>query len=383
MTKRLVVCCDGTWNVPDQDRRGVAAPTNVAKLALGLHVEEDGDQRLFYEPGVGASPDERIIGGAFGYGLSRNICDCYRWLALTYKPGDLLYLFGFSRGAYTARSLCGLIRNCGILQPKHVDRVGQAYALYRDRTSHTHPSAVASQIFRKTYAHGDEDIYFIGVWDTVGALGIPTDLPLWKQISKTWRGWEQLWGFHDTELSSHVRYAYHALAIDETREPFKPTLWTHIDPTADQTVEQVWFAGVHTEVGGGSANTSLSDIALVWMVDRATACGLELSPGLLEPGSDDGVGQTVAPNYAAPIVDSRRGFYEAWHTYHRLKKLPPDGAPAQGIASSAKRRYDEQIAGYAPKGLDRYLARWPVVQAIEEEPGASPKPASHPVLSER
>jgi uncharacterized protein (DUF2235 family) len=340
----------------------------VAKLALGIKVDEHGEQRLFYEPGVGTAPDERIIGGAFGYGLSSNIRDCYRWLALNYEPGDQLYLFGFSRGAYTARSLAGLIRNCGILEANNVDRVEEAYAFYRDRTSQTHPDAVASQIFRKMYSHGDQDIYFIGVWDTVGALGIPTDIPLWKEISATWKGWEQLWGFHDTELSSHIHNAYHALAIDEIREPFKPTLWTHTDPNANQTVEQVWFAGVHTEVGGGSANTALSDIALVWMVDKAKACGLQFIQGLLEPGGGDGVGGTVDPDYAGPLVDSRRGFYEAWHAYHRLEELPPDYAPAQGISSSAKRRHDDRTAGYSPKGLDRYIARWPVMQVTEDGP---------------
>jgi uncharacterized protein (DUF2235 family) len=384
MGKRLVVCCDGTWNEPDQNHRGVAAPTNVAKLALGLHVEEAGAQRLFYEPGVGTSPDERIIGGAFGYGLSSNICDCYRWLALNYEPGDQLYLFGFSRGAYTARSLAGLIRNCGILRAPEVARADQAYAFYRDRTSQTHPSSLASQLFRKMYSHDVDDIDFIGVWDTVGALGIPTDLPLWKQVSAAWHGWEQLWGFHDTELSSHVRYAYHALAIDETRAPFKPTLWTHTDPTVEQTVEQVWFAGVHTEVGGGSADTGLSDIALIWMVEKARACGLEFTPGLLDPGGGDGAGLSVRPNYAGPLIDSRRGLYEAWHAYHRLEKLPPDSAPAQSIASSAVRRRDDQIAEYSPKGLDDYLARWPVMHVVENAPqGGGSEPLAHPVPTGR
>lgn len=264
MPKNLVVCCDGTWNIPDETRGSAAAPTNVAKLALAV-AQDQGTQRMFYEPGVGTAPDERMVGGAFGYGLSRNIRSCYAFLAANYDEGDRLFLFGFSRGAYTARSLAGLIRNCGILRTEHADQVDHAFAFYRDRTSHTHPSAIASHIFREMYAYPTAPIHFIGVWDTVGALGIPVDLPGWEEISHHITGWEQLWGFHDTRLSSQVTHARHALSIDEERSAFRPTLWTQAQAALDsaQDLKQVWFAGVHSEVGGGSESTSLSDIALL------------------------------------------------------------------------------------------------------------------------
>jgi len=370
MPKQLVVCCDGTWNVPDELRGGVAAPTNVAKLALGVLTGDESGQLLFYEPGVGTSSDEHLLGGAFGYGLSRNVRNCYRFLAENYEPGDKLYLFGFSRGAYTARSLAGLVRNCGILRTEHADQVDEAFAFYRDRTSQSHPSAVASQIFRRMYSYDHEDIHFIGVWDTVGALGIPVELPAWQEISKRVPGWEELWGFHDTQLSSHVGFAYHALAIDEQREPFRPTLWTQDSAAEGQTLEQVWFAGVHTEVGGGSADASLSDIALLWMVQRAKDCGLLLNPDQLEIGASDGVGELVAPNYAAEIVDSRKGVYEALRPYHRLKELPVDGAPGQSIASSSARRFGEGIDRYSPPGLQNYLEVLGVTP-VAEGPAAS------------
>ncbi len=353
--------------MPDEHRQGVAAPTNVAKLALAIVTGDESGQALFYEPGVGTNPDERLLGGAFGYGLSRNVQRCYRFLALNYQPGDELYLFGFSRGAYTARSLAGLIRNCGILRAEHVDQVDEAFAFYRDRTSQSHPSAVASQLFRGMYSHEDEDIHFIGVWDTVGALGIPSELPEWDWLSKRVTGWERLWGFHDTDLSSHVRYAYHAVAIDERRAPFRPTLWTQREPVAGQTLEQVWFAGVHTEVGGGSRDTSLSDIALLWMAQRATDCGLELKPGLLQVGSPDAVGAPV-PNYAGPIVDSRRGVYAAFHAYDRLTHDDLSRAPAQALASSAHRRFAEAVDGYAPDGFANYFAQRPATQVVEVAP---------------
>jgi len=174
--------------------------------------------------------------------------------------GDRVFLFGFSRGAYTARSLGGLIHNCGILRAECIDQVDAAYAFYRDRTNQTHPSTIAARIFRDMYSHADSSVHLIGVWDTVGALGVSTDLPGWKELSKVFTGWEQLWGFHDTRLSPRVRFACQALAIDEERPAYEPTLWT-ADPGArsDQVLEQVWFAGVHSEVGGGTADSALSD----------------------------------------------------------------------------------------------------------------------------
>ena len=375
MPKSLVVCSDGTWNVPDEARDGVAAPTNVAKLALGVEVSDE--QQLFYEPGVGTAAGERLVGGAFGYGLSANVRNCYRFLAERYEPGDRLFLVGFSRGAYTARSLGGLIRNCGILRRGNIERVDEAFAFYRDRTSQTHPSALASKIFRRTYSYEDDEIHFIGVWDTVGALGIPDTIPGWEEISKRVTGWQQLWGFHDTQLSSRVRNAFHAVSIDEQRRPFKPTLWTQAAPVPGQTVQQVWFSGVHTEVGGGSRDASLSDIALLWMVARAQACGLRLAPGSLQAGApvnpDDDASSDgrIAPNYASPIVDSRRGFYKVLHAYHRLSEIPVTGspgslAPGQSIASSARRRHADRVDGYAPPGLDDYLRALPDVTAVPE-----------------
>jgi uncharacterized protein (DUF2235 family) len=270
--------------------------------------------------------------------------------------------------------LAGLIRNCGILRSDDVDQVDEAFALYRDRTSQTHPKAAASQLFREMYSHPDQEIYYIGVWDTVGALGIPTNLPEWAWLSKHFTRWEEEWGFHDTQLSSHVKNAYHALAIDETRAPFKPTLWD-VQPVEGQTVEQVWFAGVHTEVGGGSDDSSLSDIALLWVVEKAKACGLLFKDGQLEPGGSDGADGFVRPNYAGSIRDSRHGIYEMSHAYHRLDELP-DPTPEQAVASSARRRFHDHVGGYNPRGLQHYLDELRVTDVVEEtqppEPPAVP-----------
>jgi uncharacterized protein (DUF2235 family) len=147
--KTLVVCCDGTWNRP----RAARGPTNVAKVAIAL-AEQDGEgreQRLYYHEGVGVRRSERIRGGVTGWGLSRNVRECYRFLVESYEPGDRIYLFGFSRGAYTARSLAGLIRNSGLLRPQHVARIDEAYRLYRDRKMD--PLSLEAELFRRMYAH--------------------------------------------------------------------------------------------------------------------------------------------------------------------------------------------------------------------------------------
>jgi hypothetical protein len=216
------------------------------------------------------------------------------------------------------------------------------------------------------YARGDEEIYFIGVWDTVGALGIPTDLPGWEWLSRRLHGWETLWGFHDTRLSSHVKYAYHALAIDETREAFKPTLWTQDPDAAGQTLEQVWFSGVHTEVGGGSNNSALSDISLLWMIEKGKACGLEFKPDFLTPGGSDGADGRVAPNYGGPIVNSRHGFWAAQHPYHRLTQAVVRSAPCQWVASSASRRAEDPALQYDPEGFTNYQRTFGVTNVVEE-----------------
>src|SRR5215213_6127127 len=163
---RLIVCCDGTWNRADQP-----APTNVRKICQAID-ESDG-QLVKYEPGVGTRVLERIRGGAFGFGLSRNVKDCYAWLVEHYEPGDELFLFGFSRGAFTARSLAGLVRNSGILKPENAGMVDAAYKLYRSREPGNAPREENAARFRADNSHPDATIQFVGVWDTVGALGIP------------------------------------------------------------------------------------------------------------------------------------------------------------------------------------------------------------------
>jgi len=265
--KRLVVCLDGTWNTPDDEGRA----TNVVKIMRAVaHRGSDGvDQITFYDKGVGTGgPLDRIRGGALGRGLDDNVRDGYRFLGNNYSPGDEIYLFGFSRGAFTARSLAGLIGACGLLDKSRLGSLMRAWELYRT------PPEKREEAGRRAIrdlADTTVRIKCIGVWDTVGALGVPI---------KTLNRFSQAkYKFHDTELGDIVERAFHALAVDEKRGPFAPTLWqTRKTPAPDgQIVEQVWFPGVHSDVGGGYANPEgyqehrLSDLALDWMIKRVGA----------------------------------------------------------------------------------------------------------------
>jgi uncharacterized protein (DUF2235 family) len=261
--KNLVICCDGTWNRPDAEY-----PTNVVKLARNL-VNDFVTQTVYYDTGVGTGGKlDAAVGGATGEGVKENIREAYRFVLHNYQPGDRLFLFGFSRGAFTVRSLGGLIYKCGILKDPGEASIDRALELYK---TDDHPDDPPMTNFRAQYALGRE-VYFIGVWDTVGALGVPVGwVP--KKLS------EFANGFHDTKLSPLVRHACQALAIDERREAFEPTFWQQSSRAdAGQVLEQVWFAGAHADVGGGYAETGLSDIALHWMQEKARAAGLAFKP---------------------------------------------------------------------------------------------------------
>lgn len=349
MFKRIVVCCDGTWGTPDQSYSGRPAPTNVTKFALAVDAtgrSSDGagiEQRVFYHRGVGTGTQNRFVGGAFGAGLSRDVIAAYRIVMSNFQPGDDLYLLGFSRGAYTARSTAGLIRNAGILRRRFRNRLHEAYALYRDRTANTNPRSVEATLFRRSFSH-ETRIHCIAVWDTVGALGIPlTGLPIIDRLNRRWE-------FHDTELSTSVDNAFQALAIDETRRPFAPTLWRQQENHGPQKLEQVWFAGTHGDVGGGNVDATLSDIALQWIIERTKECGLDFRP--------DAIGQPAdAENgFAAPIRESRTGFWKLLPAYVR----PIGTQDHESIANSVVRRHRADSA-YRPANLMRYLQDHPDV----------------------
>lgn len=260
MGRPVIVLFDGTWN-NSRDR------TNVVRLreSIATTGRDDPEQPCLYDAGVGTHWYDRLTGGAFGRGLSENIRQGYAWLSRTHRGDDAIFVLGFSRGAYTARSLVGLIRKCGLVNVVSEAQVGAAYDLYRRKEVHPDdPEAVA---FRAAHAR-EVRVRFLGVWDTVGSLGIPVShVP----FSRDYYRW------HDTELSKIVDHAYHAVAVDEHREDYLPTLWTARKPE-NLAVEQRWFAGAHADVGGGYADDQgISNLPLRWLQDRAEASGLRLA----------------------------------------------------------------------------------------------------------
>lgn len=289
MKKRLVICADGTWNRPEEDLQK-DVPTNVLRMARAIRpFAADGmPQHVFYDWGIG-SYHNAIIGGITGQGIHKNIMDAYRYIVQNFTPGTEIYLLGFSRGAYTVRSLCGLINNCGILKRPDARLIQQAFDHYKKAGAAWTPSGAKSVAFRAAHSHDSREIRFVGVWDTVGALGVPFSLMgLFDRKDE----------FYDTKLGSNVRIARHALAIDERREDFEPTLW---EPREGLDLQQVWFAGSHSDIGGGypadDKGRLASDSALEWMVQQVRSSGLDL---------EDHLPADIRPSPKATLHNSRR-----------------------------------------------------------------------------
>lgn len=322
---KLLVCCDGTWN-------DVADRTHIHRIAdAGKRLDDDA-LRVFYDEGVGTERLSRLSGGALGRGLSKNIRQAYAWLARAWRPDDQVFIFGFSRGAYTVRSLCGLITFAGLLHADDVERaerdgedlVKKAYKAYR----HKKRDPARAERFRSRAAFArtrHPSLRFLGVFDTVGALGVPVN---WMQSIVNGLPFAPLnVEFHDTDLCAGLEVARQALAIDERRGPFRPTFWTG-DPTPGQDVKQVWFAGVHSDVGGGYPDKRLAEVPLAWMLNEAAKAGLDLRPGFEDDPLD--------PDPAGPMHDSMGRKYLLMH------RLLPSIDPHLRPIGPAQRRVDRE-----------------------------------------
>ncbi|WP_273145291.1 DUF2235 domain-containing protein [Oceanicaulis alexandrii] len=354
--KRLIVCSDGTWQTISQQ-----VPTNVAKLAFSLSAadttnpERPIEQIVFYDSGVGTPFTQsdsnwfkRILSslrkkrqGAFGGGLEEKIYDAYRFLSLNYCEGDEIWLFGFSRGAYTVRSLAGLIYNSGLLHRRNLGKLSEAYELYRSKT--LKPSSWKCREFRERNGF-EPDIHFLGCWDTVGALGIPDlsdDHEINERLNEEYR-------FHDAQLNRKVLHARHACALDETRKAFPLTpmeaskdALNEIDP-----LRQVWFIGPHGGVGGGeAANTPLSDIALKWMADQAREQGLSIEYAVLDSRLDP---DPLCPFKAPGGLLSALG--------DKVREAPPPSQEALAyFHPSVWVRFDDEDAHYRPASMKDWV----------------------------
>ena len=255
MPKNILIFSDGT-----SQKGGIGANTNVYKL-FNMAENRTDNQIVYYDPGLGTDW-KKITGSLFGRGFSENILDCYRFIFENFEAHDKIYLFGFSRGAATVRSLATFIHLFGILPKSRPDLIKQAFSIYKKKD----PIKQAELFIEKHHTMWCS-IEFIGVWDTVLALGIPVK---WLSLVLDRFFPHQ---FHSLELSPSVKTACHALAIDDERKIFHPSLW-QTDKNNDQKIKQVWFSGVHTDVGGGYQEHDLSDIALKWMIREAVDKGL-------------------------------------------------------------------------------------------------------------
>jgi hypothetical protein len=350
--KRLVVCCDGTWNKPDNEN-----VTNVEKIARTVQSDPSATdgvyQLVYYISGVGAGSYEfdRLLGGAFGFGLFHNVIACYRFLAQNYEPGDEIFILGFSRGAYTARSAAGMLASVGLLTKVALveERLPEAVHLYQ-RTKMPE-GAFGESVDEVKHDHCyPAKVTFLGVFDTVGALGVP--------------GFERNTPrFHNVQLSDQVLCARQALAIDETRQKFAPTFWKAPAepagaPTEDPRVRQVWFEGAHSDIGGGYAQTGLSDTALFWMAKEAHQAGLVFDAPLLgtyvDSGSDPICHNPLSLMYRLDneVLEVKEDL--PWHDEesefsHGLRRLTQDRALSVRVAASAVAHFQE--GGYAPANL--------------------------------
>lgn len=400
MPKKIVLLSDGTGNSSAKLFR-----TNVWRLYQALDLSSASGQIARYDDGVGTSSFAplRILGGVFGYGLGRNVRSLYRYLCTVYAPGDEIYIFGFSRGAFTARVLAGLVASQGV---RNYERdadldswVRSAYRAYRasatkdDAGRRKRPIVALVRSIRNALIHalgGDRvrtegqghhpEIQMVGVWDTVAAYGGPV-----IEMTRAFDKWIWPLSMPNYRLSSKVRYGRHALAIDEEREAFLPLLWDelgspqHPREQADGTLDgvprlvQTWFPGVHADVGGGYPDDGVSYVPLSWMIGEARAIGLSLDPAAVA-AIEDGA------RPLGPLHDSRSGFGGFYRYQPRRIEIyngdltnSPLRDPAAGrrqllrevrLHESVAGRLSEPSARYAPIVLPAALV-WPASSRIE------------------
>lgn len=339
MSKNIVVFSDGTGQ-----EGGTGVNSNVYRL-FNMVVDRSPDQIAFYDRGLGTGW-RRITGSVAGMGISRNILECYEFLFDNFESGDEIYLFGFSRGAATVRSLTGLLHLFGILPKSRPELLRRAYRIYKTRERAKRERA-AEDFVRRHHTMWCK-VRFLGVWDTVAALGLPIrtlsvllDRIPWFRHS-----------FHDLRLSESVVHARQALAIDDERRIFHPLLWD-ADIGDGQTVKQVWFCGMHTDVGGGYEKHQLSDLALEWMTREAVQHGLLLWPYHAVRTDPD-------PN--GWMHDSRAGL--PWRLYRRARRTWPPGRGDKPLvhASVTERTRNAQNTAEPP------YAPWILAMEHEIEP---------------
>jgi uncharacterized protein (DUF2235 family) len=325
--KKVIFCADGTWSHPKTASNVSQSDTNVYKLYKALPTTATQCPR--YDDGVGADGSliSKFLGGAFGEGLFAKIKEGYTKIAHDYQDGDKIYLFGFSRGAYTARSIAGMLICCGLPATLTQPAIDDAFDTYRTSPQSPERAAAKAALVAK-YGNRPVEIAMIGVWDTVGSLGIPSILGGVDPVRD---------GFLNTGLSPAVKAAYQAIAIDERRREFPPTLW-EVEGVPGQIVEQVWFTGCHSSVGGGCPDAGLSNITLKWMLEKCNDNGLEIDPDAWK--EYESINTSV---HSLDVIE------ESWNIIWGIpdtRTVPPDAC----IASSVNSRL-AHLPAYIPPNL--------------------------------
>jgi uncharacterized protein (DUF2235 family) len=394
--KRLALFFDGTWNEPPDH-------TNVRRLRLMLaeHGDDGIPQRAFYDRGIGTRWFDRLTGGLIGSGLSENVRDGYRWLTENYDLHDEVYIFGFSRGAFAARSLAGLIATCGLLAPdapisfaqlfERYQRGDQARPIYQLLHMKDEPEQLDFEeraLLRSSYYFRNL-IKMVGVWDTVGSIGIP-----WGNFPNISR---RALKFHNTRLSRTIEHSYQALAIDEYRQPYWAVLWTeffpesayaHPQPHDDgRFVEQRWFAGAHANIGGGYRSDPLPDRCLAWLQEKAAQCGLgfrrhaSVSNEDLECVPTDSYSEFLGGIWKVVALGRR---YTRWimsDPVPRTSRATTLGGPVKGWVQTVNERIDRSVfercqrhPDYRPPSLQEWAKRKNLdLEAVIADPDRYPE----------
>lgn len=357
MSKNIIICSDGTGNTTIKNRG-----TNVFKLFEAVDTYDKGNPQIsIYDDGVGSSNSKisKSLGGAFGIGLARNVRQLYTSIVRNYDEGDKIYLFGFSRGAFTVRTLAGFICEMGILRLDVAKNdselksiVNHFYRRYRWKKRAlfekiiSSPFALFFHFYHKSTQFtvikklkDDRLIDFIGVWDTVSAVGVPI-----RWISKTINHLFYRFSFKDNKLGKEVTTACQALSIDEQRKTFYPEIW-HEKGEEKGRIEQVWFAGVHSNVGGGYPKQGMSLVALDWMMRKAKNRGISF----IDHDMDI---YNKRQNVNDKLYNSRKGISVLYRFDPRnIQKLCAKYSVEPLIHSSAINRIHKGTDGYAPGNL--------------------------------
>ena len=371
MSKNIVICSDGTGN-----SGGKGNGTNVWRVFEAVNRDLDTRKQVaFYDDGVGTESFKplKIIGGAFGWGLARNVRQLYAEICRIYDPGDRIFYFGFSRGAFTVRTLMGWILGVGLVDRKCArdnqeldELVAESYRtlrshfltlpqrlVYGDDLTKKRQKALDPKLHQLTDEQRQRLGHFIGVWDTVDAVGFPI-----SGVAKLWNNLVYRFKFPDYKLHADARNAFHALAIDDERATFHPLLWDEkpdeksTPPPAGQVLEQVWFSGMHSNVGGGYPQDGMAYVPLVWIMDAAKNAGLEFTQGLEQLYRE-------RANPMEKMYNSRSGF----SMYYRFKprsvtKLSSENGTDAVIHPSVLSRAKQAPAGYAPRQIPADSKTW-------------------------